>query len=156
MTSSTVKHRDNTAGKVRELLAMMKRDVDTSTELHDIGISTDLASRLERLLVNPIESMLDSYNNLFTHMKSTMNEITLNYFSLHKDLISKLFNASRPNDLTYYIVLNDDNIENRGKFFEFLSQYETLGFQEKVPICIKFLPVRVLEKSGLKDEIILN
>ena len=71
-------------------------------------------------------------------------------------LISKVYDASKSNDLTYYVVLKEDTFDTRDKFFHFLSSYETLGFNERLPIFIKFLPERVMEKANLENEIVLN
>ncbi|MNR58617.1 hypothetical protein D3C85_1796590 [compost metagenome] len=75
---------------------------------------------------------------------------------LEKSNILKAYNVSGSTDLTYYIALEKDTTTNRMKFFEFISRYETLGLYDKLPITIKFLPKRVLEKSQLKNEVILN
>ncbi len=149
-------HKEESSDKVRDFLSILRKDVVHSQDMREMGINTTLAQKIETFVLNPFGALVEAYHGIFQDLKNTINELCLEYFRLKSPLIEKVFNVSGSNDLTYYVVLKNDNTKNRMTFFDFISHYETLGFSDKMPITVKFLPKRVLEKSNLKDEIALS
>ncbi|PTS92669.1 hypothetical protein DBR11_26500, partial [Pedobacter sp. HMWF019] len=70
--------------------------------------------------------------------------------------ILKAFYLDEQSKLIYYVVLKNDIPSVREEFFDFLTIYDELKIYDKLPVMIKFLPERVMDKANLKGEIILN
>jgi hypothetical protein len=153
---TTAQEQNGVSSQVKDFLSFMKHEVDTSHDLYNNGISTELAATIEKAIENPLKGLIDAYNSVHSQVKSTINNYTLEYFKIHKELIERAFKVDSTDTLTYYIVLKEDTSDNRDIFLSFLSGYELLGIEAQLPIIIRFLPKRVLDKSGLKDEILFN
>jgi hypothetical protein len=142
--------------KVKHLFGYLRKNVDQSDRLHSLGANTKLSASLEDLVTNPFKAMIDMNNMAITSLKKTVNNLVVHYFQSKKNLIVKAFYVEQKSKLTYYVVLKEDSTENRDVFFEFLSFYDEVGLEDSLPLVIKFLPYNVMDKSGLKDELILN
>ena len=153
---TSIEHKDELSGKVRNLLSFLKHDIDHTSQLHSIGINTKLSSSLEDLFTNPLSAMLDIHKISTDKLKQLSNQLTVAFFRSQKDLITKAFQVDQSNRFVYYVVLKEDNTEHRDVFFNFLSFYDEIGIQDNIPVMIKFLPERVMDKAGLKDEVSLN
>lgn len=150
------KDKDNISTKLIRFLSMTKTNVDNSHEMHKIGVDTEFASSIENFVANPLKGIIDNLSNVHSDVKALIDSYAKEYFKAHKELIVKAFTVETNFNLQYYIVLKRDTRQNRDKFFDFLYAYEILGIKEKLPIVINFLPKRVMESSGLQNEIDLN
>ncbi|MEJ2905097.1 hypothetical protein WAE58_21810 [Pedobacter panaciterrae] len=149
-------NKENLTEKVQAILNNLRHEVEHTRQLHSAGINNSLSSSLEGFYTNPLTALLDMHCTSKNSLKKMVSQLTIGFLHTQKALIKKAFQVDQNNKVVYYIVLNEDNTVNRNVFFEFLSLYDELGISDNLPILIKFLPERVMEKANLKDELLLN
>ncbi len=89
-----------------------------------------------------------------TQKKATVEAFLLQFFQKENILVlvKSLFRVEKlDNLLTYAIVLQQDNHENRKVIFEWLHFYEELQIAEFIPVRFRFIPLEV-EKEFLDSE----
>jgi hypothetical protein len=147
---------DTLTQRVQSILKRMRNEVDHTRQLHSQGINNFLASSLEDLYTNPLSAFLDMHNSSLFNIKKMVSQLTIGFLTTQKANIIKAFQVDQKNKLVYYVVLKEDKSEIREEFFEFLSVLDEFGIMENIPVMIKFLPERVMDKANLKNELKLN
>jgi len=153
---TSLENKDDISKRVEDILTILRCEVDHTSDLHSIGVNTKLSATLYGLITNPIRGLVDTHRSSYHNLKKLVSQLTIAFFYTKSDLILKAFQQEQQNQLIYFIVLKNDTPDNRDVFFEFLYLYDELGIQDNLPVMIKFLPERVMDKANLKDEVILN
>ncbi|WP_315816882.1 hypothetical protein [Paraflavitalea speifideaquila] len=128
-------------------LEEFKEEVDRSYELLKIGELTELSKKIEATLSNPVDSVFHVSNNIDDQVKHIIDKFVNSFLRIKKPLITAAYRSKTSlNDLHYSIVLNDDNITNRNKVFDFFDKYDLLDISSKYPVYFQFVPIELVEK----------
>ncbi len=153
---TSIERNESVSQKVRKTLQELKNEAEHSRQLHCEGINTRLSASIEGLFTNPLTAMLDVHKTSRFNLKKMVSQLTIGFLHTKHHLLIKAFQVDQQSKLIYYIVLKEDNTSNRDVFFEFLSILDDIGISEGLPVLIKFLPERVMDKVQLKDELVFN
>lgn len=138
-------------------LEEMKEEVDRSYALLKVGEKTDLSKKIENTMNNPLNSIFELSINIDDQIKSIIDRSVKNFLKFHREIIhSSIRTKTYLNDLHYSIALNNDNIENRVKIFEFLNKFELLDISIKYPVYFQFVPVELIDKINVSEIIKLD
>jgi hypothetical protein len=72
------------------------------------------------------------------------------------DIINHAYRAVEDHAIHYFIILKEDNFENRDRLFSLLEIYEQWGVSHKLPIYIQFLPKNAIGRVTKAEEIQLD
>lgn len=155
---------DQKLGQLKAILYLLqtnleefKDEVDRSYELLKIGEMTDLTKKIEGTLSNPMDSVLNVSNNIDSQVKQIVDIFVKSFFRKNKTVVSSAFRSKTSlNDLHYSIVLNEDNIDNRNKIFDFYDKYDLLEISYKYPVYFQFIPVELVNKLNYSEELKFN
>ena len=152
---------DQKLGQLKAILYLLqtnleefKDEVDRSYELLKIGEMTDLTKKIEGTLSNPMDSILNVSNNIDSQVKQIVDIFVKSFFRKNKAVVTSAFRSKTSlNDLHYSIVLNEDNIDNRNKIFDFYDKYDLLEIANKYPVYFQFIPVELINKLYYSEEL---
>jgi hypothetical protein len=119
-----------------------KKDVDMGKAMLELGSKTEAIQKLETFCFNPIQGMLDMREQADRTLFKVVNSFMSVFFVTNKEkgLIKNVFKKNNENSLLYFIVLNNDDFDNRNEIFDFLSYYSTLDLADKIPVYFQIVP----------------
>lgn len=152
---------DQKLGQLKAILYLLqtnleefKDEVDRSYELLKLGEMTELSSKIENTLSNPIDNVFHVSNNIDTQVKYIVDKFVKSFLAKNKSIIAGAYRSKTSlNDLHYSIVLNDDNIKNRNSIFDFLDKYDLLDIANKYPVYFQFVPSELINKINFSEEV---
>ena len=139
--------------KVKNFLSFMERDIQTGQVVYDSGLHTQLTAFVERMFSNPLESMISSSRGTDKAIQEMVSTIFDTFITSQKDVVKKAYKSIDSNILNYFIILNEDNFENRDGLFVFLDQYEDLDIHHKLPVNVQFLTSSAIGKMKNVEEL---
>ena len=135
----------------------LKEEVDRSYELLKIGEMTELTKKIEETLTNPVDSAFQVSESIDVQVKGIVDILVKSFFHTNKQFIKTAYRSKTPfNDLHYCVVLNDDNIDNRGIIFEYFDKYDLLEIAHRFPVFFQFVPAELEEKILYAEKINLH
>ncbi|GAA4338524.1 hypothetical protein GCM10023149_48540 [Mucilaginibacter gynuensis] len=140
----------NIDGFVSFVLNEVEGNAALSQALLPLGTKTALAQMIERLAKDPFTYRIETLKRDHEELVGMVNGYVISYLEAKKDLLIAVYKYNTPTGLNYFLILKDDNFENREVFFEFLDQYEALQIDNVLPVNITFLP---LEAEGAVNEL---
>lgn len=162
---STESMEKNSSGELRAILFLLQSrlekmldEADRSYELLDkIGEKTDLAKKLEKMIEDPLAPLLIGSMEMNNKLASFLEKIFSKNLAANKNDIEKAFvQRCHQRELSFVIVLKDDNEEARDRVFEFLSEYEETPIFEIHPVNFHFSTVEMVDEYPGLEEIDLN
>jgi hypothetical protein len=152
---------DQKLGQLKAILYLLqtnleefKDEVDRSYELLKLGEMTELSSKIENTLSNPIDNVFQVSSNIDTQVKYIVDKFVRSFLNKNKTIISSAYRSKTSlNDLHYSIVLNEDNLENRNSIFDFLDKYDLLDIANKYPVYFQFVPAELINKINFSEEV---
>jgi len=145
--------------KVNQLVLQLKdlhlngvKDADISHQLFALGTKTETIQRIEKVILDPIESLSDMVNEMDDKVKELVGFIANSFFETKKDILESVYkgNAGR-NILHYSVVLKKDNQKNRKAIFTFFDVYDCFSFSSKYPVHFQFTPREMVDKIKVKE-----
>ena len=154
----------NVLGNLRAILYLLqthleefKDEVDRSYALLQVGEMTELSKHIEETLNNPFENVYQVSSNIDEQVKYIVDKFVKSFLRFNKSIIHTAFRSTTIlNDLHYSIVLQEDNIENRSRIFEFLDKFDSQDIATRYPVYIQFVPVELMDKVKFNEEIKLD
>ena len=132
-------------------------DVNVSGDLLPLGIMTPLSEQLQTALENPLQSVVNSANQIDLQIKQMLNNSVVIFLKSKTDKIVRVAKSETAfGDLYYSIVLKEDSIDNREEMFDFLEKYDLLNISTRYPILFQFTPIELIDKINAKEEIELS
>lgn len=152
---------DNRLGQLKAILFLLqtnledfKDEVDSSYALLDIGEKTSLSRRVEKTLENPINEIFQYSNRIDKEVSQILDKIIRACFKKNQTVLKRVFKTREGlNDLHYSLVLKNDNIKNRGVFFDFLNKIDLADIPQKHNIYFQFIPSDLVDKIKFSEEI---
>lgn len=142
---------------LHETLERFRNKVDKTCELTKVGALTELLGKIGAYLSNPEDSLLKASNNIDSQLRYVIDKYVQSFLRQKREVIDAAYKTKAPlNDLSYYIVLNRDNLKNRRKIFSFFDQYDLLDISFKYPIYFQFVPKELVSKINHIEEVVLN
>lgn len=136
---------DSKGGQMTAILYLLqthleefKNEVDKTYELHKIGEKTKLTGVIEKTINNPIGNLYDISKSIDENCLILLNSFAINFFSVNKDVIAKVYRTSNQGNLHYSIILKKDNAENRNTIFHFFDMQIISQVMYKFPIYFQF------------------
>ncbi len=143
----------------KDLLESFRDEAEKSIALLDVSVKTPLSEHIEKSLKRtPLEGMTNLSCEIDDQIKHIIEMAVIASFKINKGIIKGAYKTKTDfNDLHFCIVLNDDNIENRDKIFEFYETYELNEryILEKFPVYFQFVPDNLISKISTHDSISL-
>ncbi len=135
-----------------------KAEVDRGYELlTKIGEKTDFVKEIEDAMSNPLGNISAMSQNLDENVTEIADALVRSFFAYRKEYIHKAFrNLASNNNLHYSIVLKEDNIEIRDKFLDFFEYYDVYDISNRYPVTFQFVPVELIDKVKVREEISLQ
>jgi hypothetical protein len=130
-------------------------EVEVAKALSQANITNSFTSMIDEAIANPLST---SYKGLLFFEESIrlqLSETVVAFLKKHQRVIKKIFQTN-PNFLNYYIILKKDTINNRGKLFAFLAEYQQTAISHKFPILFQFVPEELESDFNNYQEISLN
>jgi hypothetical protein len=155
---------DRTAGQLKAILYLLqtnledfKEEVDKSYELLKVGEKTDLSKKIENTIENPINSIFQLSSNIENQINEILDRYVKGFLKHHSILIHSAYKTKTTlNNLHYSIVLQEDNIANRDKIFDFFDKFDLLDISSKYPVYFQFVPVELIDKISVTERIELE
>lgn len=122
-------------------------EVEKSDALIKIGDKTELTKHIEKVIKNPLHSMIQISNTLDMPIKSMVNSVINGFFKNNSDIIESVYKSNdQEHDLHYFIILKSDTDENRSILFDFLSYLSAINVTQKYPVYFQFVPIEYKPK----------
>jgi hypothetical protein len=155
---------DHKSGQLRAILYLLqtsleefKDEVDRSYELLKVGEKTKLSKSIENKLNDPISNIFDLSKNINARVNEIVHRMVRDFMAQNKAYVKKVFQTrASSNDLHYAIVLKNDTIENRAKFFEFFDAYDLLEISSTQQVYFQFMPLDLAGKIEIHEELKLK
>lgn len=141
---------------VQSVLGQLLHNVDSSKTVHKLGLETELTKFISTLIANPIKAQLQSHSNTFANLEATVDVVMNLFFKEKAHLLNKVFKDTTGSAIIYYILLNDDSQNVKDEFLECLNVFDDFGFDDKIKVLIRFIPVSFTGKITFKNEIIFK
>lgn len=152
-----IKDLGNILSLLQSALEGFTEDVTVSNQFLPMGIMTDLSQQIQNVMDNPLQSIVNTATQIDLQIKEMLNKSVVSFLKSKNDkIISVLRSETTHGDLFYSIVLKEDNINNREEMFDFLDQYDLLNISTKYPILFQFMPIELVDKINVKQEISIN
>jgi len=141
----------NIDGFVNFVLNQLKGDAQISQDLLALGTKTGLAQLIEQVVVDPFSFNIDALKRHHTELVKYVGFYVMAYLRAKFEYIHKLYKHETVTGINYFIILNEDNTQNREIFFQLLDHYEALKINAILPINLSFIPQEVIEKMTLPE-----
>lgn len=155
--------KDSHNANLAEMLKMFQRflgqkssEAEMGQNMLALGSKTELVQRFEDLMINPMNALLKSKNEIDKSMINAVDSFMRYYIAKTKEkkVIGSAFRRiERLNSLYYGIILVDDSFENREDVFSFLDFYNSLDFAQAVPVVFQFIPQELSNKFAHEEYI---
>lgn len=144
---------------VKSILIMMQNDCSKSKILLSSNIEDSLSRTIKQWIESPLASSIESFRasekTAQIHIEKLLEFV---FSSLYIEIIYKVFrDEDEYKDYSQYLViLNEDNIKNRGLINYFIFQYNRSDLRKRFPLIIQFIP-KEFEKDLINvEELILS
>ncbi len=128
----------------------LSEDAKSSLYLRNKGIDTQMSLDIEKVLENPIQHLLDFGTSVNAQILGVVNTSVKAYFLSKKEYIKSAF-EEQGHPLHFYIILNEDNRENRSEMNEFFDYYFIEDYSDRFPVIFTYTtPERAGRIAGLK------
>lgn len=156
-----IAHKD-TSSKMLQGLLMALESVFTelsgkasdSLKLIDLGKKDEFAKDLEESIRNPLQSMDNAYNALRKSISAGKEVLITKFIKTKTHLINKAAIVNEQNATHVFIVLKNDNEENRDVFYSFIEKYESYEILNDFPIIMHFINKELMK--SITDPIHVN
>lgn len=119
--------------------------------------SKEEVSKIEKLVKNPQECILESILNIDQHLKDLVSKLVENFFKRKSQLLWSVHLTKNANNSLYYaIVLKDDTMDNRTSIFEFFEWYNKHKLDTFYPVYFQFVPLKLIDKINKISELNLK
>lgn len=154
---NTVKSPEDTGqnidGFVNFVLQQIEGDAHLGQEMLKLGTKTKFAQVIELIAINPFQFTIESMKRNHLELLKMVDGYMMGFFKVKADLIEKMFKHQTMSGINYFLILNEDDTENREVFFDLLDHYETLRINNILPINISFLPKEAVGKLDSLQEL---
>ncbi|GGH03650.1 hypothetical protein [Mucilaginibacter phyllosphaerae] len=151
VTASATSPSTNTDGFVHFVLDQIKSTAEHSKELLSSGAKTGLAQLIEQLAIDPLTFNIDALKRYHAELLKYVDIYVVAYMRTKQTFINKLYKYSTTTGINYFMVLNEDNTENREVFFQLLDHYENLKINAVLPINVSFLPKEAVGQIDVEE-----
>lgn len=143
----------NIDGFVNFVLKGIEGDAKLGQVILELGGKTKLAQAIEQFAVNPLQFTINNLKNTHKQLLIMVDAYIMGYFTSKASLIENLYKYETSTGINYFLILNEDNTENREVFFDLLDHYETLHIINVLPINISFLPKEAIGQLDSLQEL---
>lgn len=131
----------------------VKGNIDTSQRMLPFNVDTDLISSIKKLISDPLSQLMPIKQDVDTTIGGLITHVVKQYLLLHKDKIQKAIivdTGSNSHELHFWIVLTEDNSDNRAAVYSLLADYKATDLWETYPIYFQIVPQGVADKTPQK------
>ncbi|MDX2002944.1 MAG: hypothetical protein SFW35_10960 [Chitinophagales bacterium] len=128
-------------------------EVKNSSQLLEVGAKTGLVVELQENMENPLKAMVKGADLWDENIKRMIDDLMVAHFVANRDLLITA-HKQHQTDNFYYVVLKEDNEENRSFFFDIVDGIENVA--SKFPIHIQFVPESLIGKLASLPKINLH
>ena len=138
---------ENTSEKTLQgiLMAMegifgeLSNKASDSLKLIDLGAKDNFAKNLEESISNPLQSLDNAYNSFKKSATKGKEILITKIVRGKKHLLKRAAFVNEQNATHVFIILKEDNEDNRDVFYTFLEKYESHEIFQDFPIIFHFI-----------------
>ncbi len=138
-----------------QAIETIKNTASSSEELLDLGVKDSFAQNIEDMRKKPLESMFQmlvvAESGVLSFLISSFNTM----LKAQEEYIEKAVLSSDENSVIQYsILLKEDSVVIRNRFYDILDSYKELSFSNRVKVVFHFVEKSLFKSVKVVDEVI--